>query len=365
MTSEILQHLEAIIPIQSTTDNPRACKQVLDYCRDLFSDIDWIIIEEIEHEGVHSLVVKNFDGKRADVCLSGHVDVVPVQDPSQRTPRIEWDYLYGRGSWDMKDGVIVMTQVLHDVLQEQSSDKKLMLILTSDEEIGWARGAGYLASLWYGGDVVLVCDGGNRTTLVYAEKGIITLKLTAQGQAGHSSRPWLYDNAIERLYSAYSAIKQSLESDSLSRENHRWTSVQLTEISWWTASNVIPGEATWTLNLRYTEEYTYNEIITHIETSLTKIWSVEYEIIAHGDLMHTDADHPAIQRYFSIVQEHTNRQAILKKEHWASDGRHFAARWSVVMLHKPTCYDIHGRDERTTIPDFDLIYQCYKEFIIS
>jgi acetylornithine deacetylase/succinyl-diaminopimelate desuccinylase-like protein len=52
------------------------------------------------------------------------------------------------------------------------------------------------------------------------------------------------------------------------------------------------------------------------------------------------------------------------KEHGASDGRFFAEKWSIVILQKPTCFDIHGRQERTTIGDFEKIYEVYKQFVI-
>ena len=57
-------------------------------------------------------------GVRADILLSGHFDVVePEPDDSQFTPRIEGDYLYGRGAADMKTVVATYLVWMKDTLK--------------------------------------------------------------------------------------------------------------------------------------------------------------------------------------------------------------------------------------------------------
>src|ERR1043165_626221 len=43
----------------------------------------------------------------------GHYDVVPAASPSQFTPRVEGDALFGRGSSDMKSGLVAMLFAAH------------------------------------------------------------------------------------------------------------------------------------------------------------------------------------------------------------------------------------------------------------
>ena len=47
------------------------------------------------------------EGERA-VYFHGHVDVVPADDPSQFEPRVTDDTIFGRGSTDMKGGLVSM-----------------------------------------------------------------------------------------------------------------------------------------------------------------------------------------------------------------------------------------------------------------
>jgi acetylornithine deacetylase/succinyl-diaminopimelate desuccinylase-like protein len=49
--------------------------------------------------------------------------------------------LYGRGSGDMKDGVALISLLMKECLENKLTDKKLLLLLTSDEEVGGIDGA--------------------------------------------------------------------------------------------------------------------------------------------------------------------------------------------------------------------------------
>ena len=80
--------------------------------------------------------------------------------------------------------------------------------------------------------------------------------------------------------------------------------------------------------------------------------------------MFTDPDHRVIKQYLAIAKKHLGNVS-LTREHGASDGRFFAEQGAVVLLQKPTCFDIHGLDERTTIADMDHIYAVYKEFVLN
>jgi acetylornithine deacetylase/succinyl-diaminopimelate desuccinylase-like protein len=81
----ILELTKQLVRIPSITSDQPQCKIALDMIADLFAS-DIFIIERFEHAGIHSLIVKNFDGLRADVCFNGHIDVVPPQTIEQREP---------------------------------------------------------------------------------------------------------------------------------------------------------------------------------------------------------------------------------------------------------------------------------------
>jgi succinyl-diaminopimelate desuccinylase len=49
-----------------------------------------------------SIVIKNFDGKKANIIMNGHYDVVPPSEDGQFEPKEIDGKIYARGSGDMK-----------------------------------------------------------------------------------------------------------------------------------------------------------------------------------------------------------------------------------------------------------------------
>jgi len=361
----ILELTKQLVRIPTLTTDQEQCKTALTLIAGLFENVPKITIECFNREWFHSLVVKNFDGTRADICFNGHIDVVPPQTDSQREP-IERDWLlFGRGTWDMKDGIALISLLMKDLCTTENMTKNLMLMITADEETGGKNGVGYLTKEWYWADMVMIPDAGNRQEIVIGEKWVINLTLRATGKAWHSSRPWKYDNAIEKLFLAYTKIKERIETPELHEEpNHRWCSVQLTTITGGQATNMIPAEAEGKVNIRYTEATSYEWVVHNIEEIAEVIWWVQVVIDMHGVLLFTDPSHRIIKHYQSIAQEQLG-ETTLVKEHGASDGRFFAEHGSVVILQKPTCDGIHGPEESTTIAEMEEIYNVYKEFALT
>jgi acetylornithine deacetylase/succinyl-diaminopimelate desuccinylase-like protein len=48
--------------------------------------------------------------------------------------------LYGRGAGDMKDGIAIITLLMKELCKPGVTNKKIMLMLTADEEIGGING---------------------------------------------------------------------------------------------------------------------------------------------------------------------------------------------------------------------------------
>ena len=72
-----------------------------------------------------------------------------------------------------------------------------------------------------------------------------------------------------------------------------------------------------------------------------------------------------IKNYIDIASKTIWQKVKATKEHGASDGRFFSEKWSVVILHRPTCGNIHGKNEWVKIEDLKYIYETYYNFIRS
>src|ERR1700719_2052138 len=96
-------------------------------------------------EPAASLMASFGNGKRT-LYFHGHYDVVPAQSPEQFQPVRKEHFLFGRGSCDMKGGIVAMLFAMR-ALKEcgVELEGRIVLALVPDEETGGARGSAWLA----------------------------------------------------------------------------------------------------------------------------------------------------------------------------------------------------------------------------
>ena len=151
-------------------------------------------------------------GKDKPVILIGHLDVVPISPGTEDQwthPAfkgvIDDEFIWGRGTLDDKINVIGILAAIEDMLKAGLAPKRdIYIAFGHDEEIGGARGAKQISRILEQRGVrceFLLDEGGSIRNEIFpgfktpvaivapAEKGIVTLKLTAKGAGGHSAAP--------------------------------------------------------------------------------------------------------------------------------------------------------------------------------
>lgn len=144
--------------------------------------------------------------------LMGHYDVVPVIQGTQamwkRPPfagLMEGEYIYGRGTLDDKSTVMGLLEAVEYLLKNNfQPERTLLLAFGQDEEASGRRGAFQIAQTLKNRRMQLeyVLDEGGTVKMDgisalprplalvgIAEKGYISLKLSARSDGGHSSMP--------------------------------------------------------------------------------------------------------------------------------------------------------------------------------
>lgn len=171
--------------------------------------------------------VEGEDSERGALCVHGHLDVVPANaDDWQVNPfgaEITDDMIWGRGAVDMKDMDAMILACLRDLARTgKKPPRDIVFAFFADEEAGGVKGSGWLvdnrpelfegvteAISEVGGYSVTVPDAQGQQRRAYllqtAEKGILWLRLTAHGRAGHGSVP-NHENAVVRLAEAIARI---------------------------------------------------------------------------------------------------------------------------------------------------------------
>ena len=162
----------------------------------------------------HSLLY-TWNGKDArlkPMLLMGHMDVVPVDAPTERqwthppfAGQIAEGYIWGRGTMDDKVSVLGILEAVEYILSAGFQPQRtLYLAFGHDEEIGGHNGAGKIAELLRSRGVELeylldegmnIVDGiisgiaAPAALIGIAEKGYLSLELSVETVGGHSSIP--------------------------------------------------------------------------------------------------------------------------------------------------------------------------------
>lgn len=187
------------------------------------------------------------------VLLVGHLDTVPAQ---QNWPgRRDRDDVVGVGTCDMKGGVAVLLETALAGAREQSKRSlDVGYVLFGREELPSSQSA--LAPLLArepdlcGADLAIVLEP--TANVVHAGcLGNLDATWTFRGRAGHSARPWLADNAIDRAAAGISAL-HAIPPARRSIGGLDFTQVvSVTTLHAGVARNVIPGVCTANVNFRY------------------------------------------------------------------------------------------------------------------
>ena len=152
------------------------------------------------------------DAKAAPIALLAHQDVVPVAPGTEKDWQqppfdgvIADGFIWGRGSWDNKGNLYAMLEAAEQMAKQGFAPKRTVyLAFGHDEEVTGIRGARAIAATLAARDVKLdfvfdegllitegIMQGLDRPAALVgvAEKGYATLVLTAHATPGHSSMP--------------------------------------------------------------------------------------------------------------------------------------------------------------------------------
>jgi len=146
------------------------------------------------------------------ILFAAHLDVVPVDKDTEKqwthppfTGEIEKEFVWGRGTLDMKNHLVTLMEAAEFLVKEGYSPKRtIYFAFGHDEEIYGLNGA-LKISQWLEKQGIklgaILDEGGNITQEILkdvnspvavvsaGEKGFLTLNVSAHGKPGHSSAP--------------------------------------------------------------------------------------------------------------------------------------------------------------------------------
>ncbi|MBU2959371.1 succinyl-diaminopimelate desuccinylase [Citreicella sp. C3M06] len=197
--------------------------------------------------------------------FNGHTDVVPVGNPADWTTdpfgaEIRDGILYGRGATDMKSGVAAFAAAAIDYVTQTPPDGAIVLAITGDEEGDATDGTVALLDWMADQDERMsVCLVGEPTCpdtmgemIKIGRRGSMSAWFTVTGKQGHSAYP---HRAINPL-SAMARLMDRLASHPLDEGTEHFDASTLAVVTIDTgnpATNVIPAQASATVNIRFND----------------------------------------------------------------------------------------------------------------
>jgi len=227
----------------------------------------------------------------------GHYDVVPAQSREQFQPKRKDHFLFGRGSCDMKGGIVAM---LYAILALRDTgvalDGRIALTLVPNEETGGQGGSAWLAEqgrLGRGGIGMLLAEPTSGVVW-NANRGAISLRVRVLGKSAHVGLQHQGENAFERMVQVVERLqelKQEVEQRSTSfnvgADQARQSILMLGgQSGGGTNFNVVPEECWFTIDRRINPEENLAEekskLIATLESCKRDGVPLEWEILQEG-----------------------------------------------------------------------------------
>jgi succinyl-diaminopimelate desuccinylase len=220
---------------------------------------------EVTRDG-DAIVARTNLGRARRVVIAGHIDTVPINNnvPTRYESIDGVDYLWGRGTVDMKAGVAVQLKLAAE-LAEPTVD--VTWIWYDHEEVSDSlNGLGRLARTrpeLLAGDFAILGEPSN-AGIEGGCNGNLRIEVRTVGLRAHSARSWVGHNAIHDLSPILAAlaayVPREVPVDGLVyREG-----LNAVGISGGIAGNVIPDAAMVHINYRFAPSRSVAEAIAHM-----------------------------------------------------------------------------------------------------
>ena len=302
-------------------------------------------------------------------CFAGHTDVVPVGDADAWTfdpfaADVKDGRLYGRGAADMKSAVASFAAAAERLVSD-GFQGSISLLITGDEEP-------VEAALAARGETIDHCLVGEPTCVdklgdmvKVGRRGSINGWLTVHGTQGHVAYPHLADNPVPRLLEMLRRLNAHVldeGTDHFQPSNLEVTTVDVGN----TATNVIPGTARATVNIRFNDRHTGASLDIWMRSVLDEVTaemggSYSFKTNISGEAFITEPG-PFSALIAEAVEQVTGTRPELSTTGGTSDARFIRAYAPVIEFGLPNA-TMHKVDENAGVSEIGQLADVYEAIL--
>ncbi len=311
-----------------------------------------------------------------NLAFAGHTDVVPSGDPAAWRVDpfagvVQGGQLYGRGAVDMKGAIGAFVAATARFLAEHRPAGSISFLITGDEEGPAVNGTrkllGWLREQREHLDACVVGEPTNPTRLgemiKIGRRGSLTGWLTVPGVQGHAAYPERADNPIPRLLAMLAALTAApLDGGS---EYFQASDLVITSVDVGNqVSNVIPGQARATFNIRFSDRHSASSLEAWLRQRLDTVGGrYELRTQAGGEPFVTQPG-PFSELLESLIERELGVTPELSTSGGTSDARFIKDACPVVEFGLVGA-TIHQVDERVDVADLEALTRIYQALLTS
>lgn len=335
MEEDFNRLLERLLRISSATEEIAGVRRVT-FEMEKFLAAHGLFCQVEECAGRSVLYAGTRPGEKCpDVLFNAHLDTVPARSECL-VPRREGDRLYARGAVDCKGCCVAIARVLTALV---GSGISAGAFFSTDEETGGDTTAA-MAARGYGAKRGIVVLDADAYAVAYAQKGILSVKLTAHGRSGHASEPWRFESAIDVLLAGYAKIRAAWPT--LRDPDHWEDTLAATVIEGGTVANGIPDTASLTVNIRFVTPDGDGKILE----LLRRESGLEVTLLHRSEPFFTDPDSLFVKSVrAALAEKFPGRTIELVRMHGATDARHLASLGVPIAILGLEGGNMHGDGE--------------------
>ena len=306
----------------------------------------------------------------------GHVDVVPSGPEEKWTHNPfsgfdDGEYIYGRGTGDMKGGIACFMSAL-DKVNLDKLNYSLGFLITSDEEGPSKDGTiKVVDELINRGEKVDYCLIGEPSTINevgdnirIGRRGSVNVELEITGKQGHAAYPEKVDNPIHKISGFLNKISKKVWDEG--NDHFPPTSLQITNINAGVgAHNVTPNNLLVKFNLRYSPELNFEQIKNEI-IELLDSDEINYKIDFDSN---AEPYYSKLGIFTDVVKESIKSECgfntTLSCSGGTSDGRFMNKTGAEIVELGPKFESIHKIDEKVEKVELERLTNIYHQILIN
>jgi [amino group carrier protein]-lysine/ornithine hydrolase len=303
------------------------------------------------------------------IFLCGHMDTVPGYLPL----RVEEGKIYARGAVDAKGPLAAMVIAAAEVAKEPAfKGKGKVLVASVVEEEATSRGVKHIITQGIEADYAIFGEPSGVENITVGYKGQIQLKVVCRTVTGHSSTPWLFENALEKAYEVWQQIKSSFPMESMESPFNVVT-VCLTKMTGGRATSVIPFEAEMHIDVRIPPQFTSAQVFEDISKLIAQYQSVNPKVTVKAAVEDTvepfevNKSSPLVHALSSSVRRVLGKPAMLLRKTGTGDMNILghAMNMPIVTYGPGDSHLDHTVDEHIVIAEYLAGIEVYKETLLK